>query len=120
MATQRQIDAILTKLDGIDGSYGGLLVDRSGMVIASRLDKRYAGDKIAALTSAAINTASRVVKEADFGTPETMLIEGSDGKMALIHAAKGGFFISLVGSKGLNIGMARMALHEAMDTFDDI
>ncbi len=120
MATQRQIDALLAQLDGIDGAHGGLMVDRDGMVIASKLDKRYAGDKIAALTSAAIKTASRVVVDAGFGKPESMLIEGSDGKMCLINAAQGGFFISLIGSKDLNIGMARMALHEVIETFDNL
>ncbi len=120
MVTQAQIDTVLSKLDGIDGGHGGLLVDGDGMVIASRLDRRYAGDKIAALTTAAIKTASKVVVEAGFGQPDTMLIEGTDGKMCLVHAAGSGFFISLLGSKDLNIGMARMALQEAIDSFSKI
>ncbi len=120
MANQAQIDAILSTLDGIDGAHGATLVSKDGMVIASRLDKRYADDKIAALVTASIATANKVVTEAGFGKMETMLIEGTDGKLALIYSSRGGFFISLVGTKDLNLGMARMALQEALDSFHEI
>jgi len=120
MATQKQIDAILQKLDSIEGSLGGTLIGKDGMVIATRLDKRYAGDKIAALASDAVDTANKVITEGQFGKPNTMLIEGSDGKMCIINAAKAGIFITIIGTRELNIGMARMALQEAIDSFDDL
>ncbi len=118
MPTEKQIDAILEKLDRIEGSYGGTLMSGDGMVIATRLDKRYAADKVGAMSSDVVRLATKVIQEAQFGKLDNMIIEGTDGKLCLINAARGGFFITILGSRDLNVGMARMTLQEAIQEFD--
>lgn len=120
VVSQQQIEEALLQLGRIDGSHGGVLVDNEGVVIVSRLDERFADDKIAALTAAAVETANRVVREAGFGTTDTMLIEGTEAKLCLIRSDGGGYFISLVGSSRLNIGMARVALKDALEELKDL
>jgi len=115
MANQSQIDAVLKKLSSIEGSLGGLIVDREGMVVASHLDKSLATEKIGALASQAVAMAKKVLTEAKLGDPDTMLFEGTSGKFALIYAPKGGFFISLLGKEDMNLGMARLMLDEALE-----
>ena len=117
---QEQIDKILDKLSGIEGSYGGAIVSRDGMVIASKVDKRFANDKIAALASEAVKICNRVIQEAHFGSPQQMVIEGTEGKMCIVATGKGGIFINILGSNDLSLGMARIVLEEAAEEFKEI
>ena len=114
MVTQARIEEVLDSLRNVEGSFGGVLVADDGMIIASRLDKRFAADKVAALASDLVTALKRVITELQFGEPKTMLIEGELGKVTVIEAPGGGMFILLIGSTDMNLGMARMALHEAM------
>ncbi len=120
MATEKQINAILEKLDHIEGSHGGTLMSADGMVIATRLDKKFAADKVGALSSDVVRIATKVVTEAQFGTLDNMIIEGTEGKLCLINASRGGFFITIIGDRSLNVGMARMSLQEAIAEFDKL
>ncbi len=121
MATKQEaIDRILADLDGIEGSLGGAVISKDGMIIASRFDKRYADDKVAALISSAIATTNKVIKEAVFGVLDTLLIEGTDGKFAIISSKRGKIFIALIGTKEMNIGMARISLDEAMEDMEEV
>ena len=121
MATKQEaIDKILAELDGVDGSWGGALLSKDGMIIASRFDKRYADDKVAALVSSAIATTNKIIKEAVFGVLDTLLIEGTDGKLAIISSKTGRVFIALIGTRDLNIGLARISLEDAMEDLEDI
>ena len=118
MVKQETIDRILGTVSQVDGSFGATLVSADGMVIASRLDKRFTEEKMAALTAASVHTAQKVIDEAGFGDADTMLIEGTEGKMCLIYNPKNGIFLCLLGDKTLNIGMARLALDEAMEALE--
>ncbi len=121
MATKQEvIEKILAELTKIEGSEGAALIGRDGMLIASRFDKKYAEDKMAALVSQAVNTANKVIKEGQFGNPDNMLIEGTAGKMAIISSPNGSVFIALIGKPEMTLGMARLSLDEAMDELLDI
>ena len=115
MTKLSKIEQVLDTLRGVDGSYGSVLVSDDGMIIASRLDKRFAADKVSALASNLITSLKKVITELQFGEPKTLLVEGTDGKVSIIEAPGGGMFILLIGSKDMNLGMARIALKEAMD-----
>ena len=91
------------------------MVSDDGMIIASRLDKRFAADKVAALASNLIASLKKVITELNFGEPQTLLVEGDIGKVSITEAPGGGMFIMLVGSADMNLGMARMILQEAIE-----
>ena len=115
MVSQAKIEQVLDTLRDVEGSFGSVLVADDGMIIASRLDKRFAADKIAALASDLVTALKRVITELQFGEPKTLLVEGDQGKVSIIEAPGGGMFIMLIGSSDMNLGMARMALSEAME-----
>ena len=117
MLKEKQIDSILDALGEIGNSHGGAVVGSDGIVLAARMDPRYPAEKIAALTSQAVSVCNKVVEEAKFGVPDTMVIEGTQGKMCIINSPKKKFFIVLLGGPELNLGMARLALDEAMASF---
>jgi predicted regulator of Ras-like GTPase activity (Roadblock/LC7/MglB family) len=47
-----------------------------------------------------------------------MIVESNRGKFALIHAEKAGAFIIAIGSETMNVGMLKMDLKDAIDSFD--
>ena len=121
MATKQEaLDNILSELSRIEGSEGAAIITRDGMIVASKFDKKYAEDKMAALISQAVSTAVKVINEAKFGSIDTMLIEGTDGKLALISTPNGELLIALVGNRDMNIGMARVSLDDAMEELTKI
>ena len=119
MGKQEAFEKILDELAHVDGSFGAAIVGTDGMLIASKLDKKYAQDKISALISHTVNTAKKVITEAVLGIPDVVTIEGTDGKIVLMHSEKAKVFIFIIGSKDMNLGMARMILDNAVDDFDD-
>jgi len=119
MGRQEVLDGILAKLDDISGSKGCMIVTKEGEVIASRMGKEFAQDKVAALAADAVTVINKVIAECNFGKPDTMVIEGTGGKFATVAAEKGGSFIILLGDKSMNVGMAKMSLREAIDAFDE-
>jgi len=119
MGRQEVFDSIMTKLDDISGSKGCMIVTRDGEIIASKLDKGFAQEKVAALSADAVGVVNKVIAECNFGKPDTMVIEGTGGKFATVAAEKGGTFIIILGDKSMNVGMAKMSLREAIDSFDE-
>ncbi len=119
MGRQEVFDKIIDELSHIEGSEGAAIVGTDGMIIASKLDKKYAQDKIAALISHAVNTATKVITEAALGKPDTISIEGTEGKIVLMHSEKAKVFIFVIGSKDMNLGLVRMMLDEAVEDFDE-
>ncbi len=115
---QEVFDKILERLDDIQGALGCAIVSRDGTIVASRIDKKYSPDKIAALSSQVVTQLTEICNSLNFGDLDNMILEGDNGKLGLIKAEKGGFFIFLIGNTEMNIGMARMSLQEAVDTFD--
>jgi predicted regulator of Ras-like GTPase activity (Roadblock/LC7/MglB family) len=118
MARQDAFDLILSKLSGAQGSDGCIIVSQQGEVIAANISKGFSQDKIAALAADAVTIANRVTSELNYGVPETMIVESSRGKFALIHAQKAGAFIIAIGSETMNVGMLKMDLKDAIDSFD--
>jgi len=49
-----------------------------------------------------------------------MLIEGTDGKMVIINSPKGNVMIALIGTRDMNLGMARLTLNDAMKEIDEL
>ncbi len=119
MGKQEVFDKILDELTHLEGSNGAAIVGIDGMLIASKLDKKYAQDKIAALISHTVNTANKVITEAALGKPDAFTIEGTEGKIVLMHSEKAKVFIFVIGSKDMNLGMARMILDDAVEDFDE-
>lgn len=119
MAGKQEIfDKILEKLDDIQGALGCAIVSRDGTIVASRIEKKYAPDKIAALSSQVTSQLTEICKSLNFGDLDNMILEGDNGKLGLIKAERGGFFILLIGTSDMNIGMARISLQEAIEAFD--
>lgn len=119
MTRQDAFDKILNELAGAQGSDGGIIVTQQGEVIAAKIGKGFSQDKVAALAADAVAIANRVTSELNYGTPETMIVESSRGKFALIHAEKAGAFIIAIGSETMNVGMLKMNLNSAIDSFND-
>ena len=119
MARQDVFDTLLNKLGGAQGSDGCIIVSQQGEVIAASLGKGFSQDKISALAADAVTIANRVTSELNYGAPETMIVESSRGKFALIHAEKAGAFIIAIGSETMNVGMLKMDLQQAINSFDD-
>ncbi len=119
MGKKEIFDKILDELSRIEGSEGAAIVGADGMLIATKLDKKYAQDKIAALVSHTVGVANKVITEAALGKPDGVTIEGTEGKIVLMHSEKAKVFIFVIGKNEMNLGMARMILDEAVDSFDD-
>ncbi len=119
MGKQEMLDKILNELTRIEGSEGAAIVGIDGMVIASKLDKKFAQDKMAALISHTVMTANKVLTEAALGKPDSVIIEGTDGKVVLMASEKAKVFIFVIGTKDMNLGMARIILDDAIEDFDD-
>jgi predicted regulator of Ras-like GTPase activity (Roadblock/LC7/MglB family) len=119
MARQEIFDRLLEKLGNAQGSDGCIIVTQAGEVVAANIGKGFSQDKIAALAADAVKIVNRVTSELNYGTPETMVVESSRGKFALIHAAKAGAFIVAIGSESMNVGMLKMDLQDAIDSFDE-
>ncbi|MCI5119356.1 MAG: hypothetical protein D3913_15760, partial [Candidatus Electrothrix sp. LOE1_4_5] len=82
------------------------------------ISKGFSQDKISALVADAVTIVNRVTNELNYGVPETMVVESNRGKFALIHAEKAGAFIIAIGSETMNVGMLKMDLKDAIDSFD--
>ena len=120
MATKSEaFERLLTKLNEVQGVEGSMIVTRGGEIIAVNIGKGYAADKIAALTSNALETVLKVVKELDHGVPRLATIESARGKFAIVNAEKANVFIIGVGNESANVGMFKMALDEALQSYYD-
>ena len=120
MATRQEaFDKLLGDLDSVQGSQGTMIVSKTGEVIAANIGKGFSQDKISALASDAVNVVNKVTAELNYGTPETMVIESSRGKFATIAAEKAGAFLIVIGSEDMNVGMLKMTLQEAIESFDE-
>jgi predicted regulator of Ras-like GTPase activity (Roadblock/LC7/MglB family) len=118
MTRQGVFDNILDRLGGAQGSDGCIIVSQQGEVIAAKISKGFSQDKISALAADAVTIANRVTSELNYGSPQTMIVESSRGKFALMHAEKAGAFIIAIGSEAMNVGMLKMDLKDAIDSFD--
>lgn len=118
MTRQDIFDTLLDKLAGAQGSDGCIIVTQQGEVIAAKISKGFSQDKISALAADAVAIATRVTTELNYGNSDTMVVESSRGKFALIHAEKAGAFIIAIGSETMNVGMLKMDLKDAIDSFD--
>lgn len=112
-------DRLLDKLGNARGSDGCIIVSKKGEVIAANLSKGFSQDKISALASDAVTIANKVTTELNYGTPKTMMVESSKGQFALMNTHKAGVFIIAIGSESMNVGMLKMDLAEAIDSFDE-
>ncbi len=119
MNRQEIFDKLLDKLSNAQGSDGCIIVTKQGEVIAANISKGFSQDKISALVADAVNIVNRVTNELNYGIPETMIVESNRGKFALIHAEKAGAFIIAIGSENMNVGMLKMDLKDAIDSFDN-
>jgi predicted regulator of Ras-like GTPase activity (Roadblock/LC7/MglB family) len=118
MNRQEIFDNLLDKLGTAQGSDGCIIVTKQGEVIAANISKGFSQDKISALVADAVTIVNRVTNELNYGVPETMIVESNRGKFALIHAEKAGAFIIAIGSETMNVGMLKMDLKDAIDSFD--
>ena len=119
MAKAEIFEKLLEKLNEVQGLTGCMIMSEKGEVIATNMSKGLSDEKVGALASEAITTGMKVTKELGFGTPETMMIESSRGKFTTVQAEKAGVFIIGVGDESMNVGMLKMSMTEAMQSYDD-
>jgi predicted regulator of Ras-like GTPase activity (Roadblock/LC7/MglB family) len=119
MATYQQVfEAIMGRLDDVQGSLGAMIVSRSGEVLGSKLDRAFAQDKIAAMGTDMISMCDKVTGECKFGRPDIMVIEGDNGKIAAVNAEHDLGYLFLLGKSDMNVGMAKIILQEAVDDYE--
>jgi len=117
---EEKIKSALSKLMEITGEEGAAVVSFDGLVISTELDPKYDADKAAGILSEAVRTANEVVKTLGHGEPEQMLIEGTNGKVVINRNRKKNFFVVLLGSPKLSLGLARTTIDEVLDELEDI
>ena len=118
MGKAEVFEKLLENLTEVQGLSGCMIMSEKGEVIATNMSKGLSDEKVGALASQAIATAIKVIKELNYGTPETMMIESSRGKFATIQAQKAGVFIIGVGDESMNVGMLKMSMSEAIEAYD--
>ncbi len=114
----KNMEKVLEALAALSGFEGAAVVSDEGLILASKFVKKYAQDKVAALVSETLNLAKKVVKEADWGDLDNMLIESGKGSKMVIYKTDLGFIV-LIGSGDLNLGLARVTVDEAAETLDE-
>lgn len=118
MGHQEVFESILKKLDGVQGHIGCMIVSHDGEVLGSHLDRAYSQDKIAAMGTDMVSMCGRVTSECKFGHPDILVVEGENGKIAAVNAHKNLGYIFLLGRKEMNLGMAKIMLHETVTEFE--
>jgi predicted regulator of Ras-like GTPase activity (Roadblock/LC7/MglB family) len=118
MGHQEVFEAIMKKLDTVNGHIGCMIVSHEGEVLGSHVDRAYSQDKIAAMGSDMVNMCDRVTAECKFGHPDIMIIEGEAGKIAAVNAHRNLGYIFLLGRSEMNLGMAKIMLHEVVKEFE--
>lgn len=118
MGHQEVFEAILNKLDSVTGHLGCMIISHDGEILASHLNPAYAQDKIAAMSTDMVAMCSRVTSECKFGHPDIIVVEGEGGKIAGVNAHAGIGYIFLLGERNMNLGMAKIMLHETVRDFE--
>ncbi|MFC1833107.1 roadblock/LC7 domain-containing protein [Thermodesulfobacteriota bacterium] len=118
MGHQEVFESILSKLDTVSGHLGCMIVSHDGEILGSHLDKAYGQDKIAAMSTDMVNMCDRVTGECKFGHPDIIVIEGESGKIAGVNAHGKIGYIFLLGKQEMNLGMAKIMLHETVKEFE--
>ncbi len=118
MGHQEVFEAILKKLDEVAGHLGCMIVNHDGEVLGSHLDRAYSQDKIAAMGADMVAMCDKVTTECKFGHPDIISVEGENGKIAGVNAHRGLGYIFILGKAEMNLGMAKIALHETVKEFE--
>ena len=65
-----------------------------------------------------VSMCTRVNSECKFGQPDIMIVEGENGKIAAVNAHRNLGYIFLLGRNEMNLGMAKIMLHEVVKDFE--
>ncbi len=109
---EEKVMKIVDTLGTLRDVRGVAVANTDGFVIASKF---FAGDiseeKFAGMISESVSYYKKILSEVGAGHIKSAIVEGEDGKIALVVA--GDFIVIILGGPELNLGLARSTLREA-------
>ncbi|MCS7109576.1 MAG: roadblock/LC7 domain-containing protein [Candidatus Micrarchaeota archaeon] len=112
-----QLMNILTELKNSGEIEGSIIVRRDGVIISS--DLKDISNKNLSVISSLISVAETTSLELKRGVFYEMMVEGENGKIAVINAGKNAVLISLIKKEG-NVGFVLISLENAAKKIEEI
>jgi len=105
------LDSLFQKCEDISGA---VISSADGNAWAERLQSGFDKYRFSAMSSALLALSDNLSSEANIGSTENTLIEGSEGKIFMLHAGRD-LLLTVFIHKGANLGLAlayaRQATH---------
>ncbi len=109
---EEKVEQIVDTLGTLRDVRGVAIANTDGFVIASKFFASDISDeKFAGMVSESVSYYKRIMDEVGAGRVKSAIVEGENGKIALIVV--GDFIVIILGGPDLNLGLARSTLQEA-------
>jgi predicted regulator of Ras-like GTPase activity (Roadblock/LC7/MglB family) len=116
MAPKQEVfDRIINELDEVREVRGCMMVSPDGEVLVTKLDRRLDQEKLAAMSKDMVHTFGKLKTDCNFESPEMMVIEGDEGKVAAVCVDPGLGFVFLLGAPDMSLGMIKMTIRDALE-----
>jgi predicted regulator of Ras-like GTPase activity (Roadblock/LC7/MglB family) len=110
-------EAIMRELNNLPGILGVTMVSTEGKIMGSRLTEQLPQKSLVATGSDMMDMLAKILSDYRFGVPKALLIEGEDGRIAVVNAGPNIRYMVIAGTPELNVGLAGIVLQDVLDRF---
>ncbi|GEM_PF-1928181 len=110
---------IMRELNNVPGILGVMMVSAEREIIGSRLTGQLQQEKLVATGTDMMDMLAKVVSEYRFSGPKTLLIEGEEGRIAVVNAGPNIGYLVIAGTPDLNVGLAGIVLQDMVESFGE-
>ena len=110
-------EAMMRELNDVPGILAVMMVSPEGEVIGTWLTGQLQQEKLDATGSDMMDLLTKALSEYGFGCPKTLLIDGEEGRIAVVNAGPNIGYLVIAGTPELNVGLAGIVLHDVVDNF---
>lgn len=115
-----KLENVLNKFSNIAEKEGLAIISSEGLVIVSKFKPECDADNVPEKIAGLASVARDLIERAGFSDLEQIFVEGKNRKILIHRNQSNGFSIILAGKEKMNMGMAKLAMKEAIQELDSV
>jgi predicted regulator of Ras-like GTPase activity (Roadblock/LC7/MglB family) len=110
-------EEVMRELNNLPGILGLIMVSADGELMGSRLTERFRQESLGATGTDMMDMLERVLSQYRLGHPKALMIEGEEGRIAVVNAGPNVGYLVIGGTRELNVGLAEIVLEDLVGRF---